>query len=105
MFNFLLPLFCEDSGRISLGRMWTMILLCCSMYFWFFVGDIPATMFQVLMLLLVYVTGTKAVSSSKEVATDWVNYKIKKTSLESKECKESKQAASSEDVDDILGGK
>lgn len=100
MRKLLIDLFYEDNGKLSLGRTWAMFLLCVSCYFWFMGMDIPSTMFQVLMLLLSYVTMTKAIGTSGSIGNTWMNYKFGKDYQ-----KGSSQAAKQDNVDDVLGGK
>ncbi|WP_156920713.1 hypothetical protein [Fundidesulfovibrio putealis] len=62
----------SDGDKLSTTAFWTTIILVHCLIVWFGMKEIPTTEFQVLILLLGYRFGTKAVYQSKNVMERWV---------------------------------
>ena len=64
-----------DTGKLSMARLYTNIILVSSLYFWIILQiNIPSTMLEVLMLLLSYILGLRGLRHYKD-------YNEKKLSL------------------------
>lgn len=79
-FIFISPLICSHDRKLSIARFWITLLLAFALGdFWFFGKDIPNMMFQIIMVLLSYELGKKAVVTGKNVFTSYAAVKWKST--------------------------
>lgn len=98
--NFVSPLICDDTNKISIGRFWITILLCFSCWkFWYLNQDIPAFLAQIIFFLLAYVLGSKGFRYAKDSFGSYTDVKWKSTKEVEKYKVDSSKAAKLDDGD------